>query len=85
MCYTLKGTYLVSKTSLEYWSILFRPFLSNESMVCTQLEQIAKQRNTRDLGEILNLGDIRRVEVSNREKNDKNSYTEYYRRSHIQE
>lgn len=55
----LRCAYPISKTSLEHWTILFRPFLSNESMTSTQLEQVAKKRNARDLGKILDLWNIR--------------------------
>lgn len=76
--------YPISETSLEYRSILLGPFLSDGSMIGTQLKQIAKKRNARNLGEILDLGSVRRIEVSNNQEDEKSSYTENYRRSHIE-
>lgn len=58
----------VSKTSLEYRSILLRPFLSYSSVIGTQLKQVAEERDTRDLREILDLRSVRRVKISNNEE-----------------
>lgn len=38
----LQDAYPISKTGLEHWSILLRPFLCNKSMTSAQLEQVAK-------------------------------------------
>lgn len=55
----LQCAYLISKTSLEHWSILLRPFLRNKSMTSTQLEQISEERNARNLWKALDLWNIR--------------------------
>lgn len=55
-------THLGSEPCLEDGTILGGPFLGNSGMVCPQLNEISKDRNTGDLGDALDLGNVGRVQ-----------------------
>lgn len=57
-------TYAIPQSSLEHWSVFASPALRNTSMVDSKLDQISKNRDARNLRQVLDFGEIRRIKVS---------------------
>lgn len=59
------GRYLIAHAHLKHRPILLRPFPSNSSMLIPQLQQIPEQRQTRNLRQVLDFGDIGAIQIAN--------------------
>jgi hypothetical protein len=66
-------TYSVTQAHLEDWTILLRKLVSRRRMVTSKLKKRAKDRQSRNLWQVLDVRGISAIEVFDQEEDDRNN------------